>query len=92
MASKKSTYHFQSLIMVSENVRVSYEVGSSRNITGGLFTSSKAMDKRLRSPPDSRWPIVSAAFVNRSKLKISSIYEQKTIYMASIKLPKWSLL
>lgn len=48
-------------------------VGSSRNITGGLFTSSNAMDNRFNSPPDNKCPIVSAALPNRNKSRISSI-------------------
>lgn len=54
-----------------------YVVGSSRKITGGLFTSSNAIDNRFNSPPDNEWPIVSAAFVNLNKSRISSIYTIK---------------
>lgn len=48
-------------------------VGSSKNITGGLLTNSNAMERRLRSPPDNRWPTVFAADLSRSKSRISSI-------------------
>ena len=51
----------------------SYVVGSSRNITGGLLTSSSAIDKRFLSPPDNLWLIVSADLFKRSKSSISSI-------------------
>lgn len=52
---------------------LTYVVGSSRKITGGLFTSSSAMDNRFNSPPDNKCPIVSAALPNRNKSRISSI-------------------
>ncbi|KAK3913470.1 Systemic RNA interference defective protein 1, partial [Frankliniella fusca] len=51
-------------------------VGSSRKMTGGLLTSSWAMDSRLRSPPDSRAVWVSRARVSRSMSRISSICMQ----------------
>lgn len=37
---------------------VSNLVGSSKNIMGGLFTSSRAMDKRFFCPPDKLLVIV----------------------------------
>lgn len=54
-----------------------YVVGSSRNMTGGLFTNSNAIDSRLRSPPDNRWPIVSPDLLSRNNSNISSIYGMK---------------
>lgn len=52
---------------------ITHVVGSSRNIMGGLLTSSKAMESRFCSPPDNRWPIVSAVLVSRKRSSISSI-------------------
>ncbi|KAE8748016.1 hypothetical protein FOCC_FOCC005211 [Frankliniella occidentalis] len=52
-------------------------VGSSRKMTGGLLTSSWAMDSRLRSPPDSFEVWVSRALVSRSMSRISSICVEK---------------
>lgn len=49
-------------------------VGSSKNITGGLLTNSKAMDNRFISPPDSSWHIVWFDLVSRRRSKISSIW------------------
>lgn len=57
------------------NACFTHVVGSSRNIMGGLFTSSNAMESRFCSPPDNRWPIVSAVLVSRNRSSISSIYE-----------------
>lgn len=51
-----------------------YVVGSSRNITGGLLTSSRAIDNLFCSPPDRNWPILSATLVSLSKFRMSSIW------------------
>jgi len=50
-----------------------YVVGSSRKITGGLFTSSSAIVSLFLSPPESLSVIVSRVLVNLSILRISSI-------------------
>ncbi|KYN06509.1 hypothetical protein ALC62_02588, partial [Cyphomyrmex costatus] len=50
-----------------------YVVGSSRKITGGLFTSSSAIVSLFLSPPESLSVTVSRVLVNLSVLKISSI-------------------
>jgi len=49
-------------------------VGSSRKMTGGLLTSSRAMHKRFRSPPESLGAMVFWDPFRRSIPKISSIY------------------
>lgn len=46
-----------------------YVVGSSKNITLGLRTNSKAMVKRLRSPPDK---LRAKEFLLLRKSKLSS--------------------
>lgn len=64
-------------VLVRQKTKNTYVVGSSRKMTGGLFTSSNAIDNRFNSPPDNKLPIVSAALVNLNRSRISSIYEQR---------------
>jgi len=45
-------------------------VGSSKNMTGGLLTSSRAIDKRLRCPPDRLAVLV---FFDSSRLRLLNI-------------------
>lgn len=48
-------------------------VGSSRNITGGLLTNSKAIESLFLSPPESSSEIVFFALVSLNISMISSI-------------------
>lgn len=55
------------------NIIYTYVVGSSKNITGGLFNNSRAIDTRFRSPPESLSVNVSFALSNRNMVNISDI-------------------
>jgi len=50
-----------------------YLVGSSKNITGGLLTNSRAMASLFLSPPDNLDVIVFLAWLRPIVSRISSI-------------------
>ena len=53
-------------------------MGSSKNMTGGLLSSSCPMDSLFLSPPDNLPTRVSADFVRLSSSKISLICYSRT--------------
>ena len=53
-------------------------MGSSKNMTGGLLSSSCPMDSLFLSPPDNLPTRVSADFVRPSSSKISLICYSRT--------------
>lgn len=67
-----------------------YVVGSSRKITGGLFTSSKAIESLFLSPPESRSVGVFLTCINLSMSKISSIWNYRKCLYDSVRLQKCS--
>lgn len=48
-----------------------YLVGSSKNMTGGLLTSSRAMARRFLCPPESRAVLVCEQDIRPSAVRIS---------------------
>jgi len=56
------------------NVTRTHVVGSSRKITGGLLTSSKAIDKRFLCPPDRHSVLVLRHDISPRVQSISSIW------------------
>jgi hypothetical protein len=56
------------------NVTGTHVVGSSRKITGGLLTSSRAIDRRFLSPPDRRSVLVLRHDISPSVQSTSSIW------------------
>ena len=66
-----------------------YLVGSSKNITGGLLTSSRAIASLLRCPPERLLLCVFSTSDKPMALIISSTWKNK-MYSLEIQLKKWS--
>lgn len=66
-----------SLVNKKGGIVYTYVVGSSRNTTGGLLSSSRATDSLFLSPPDSLSDAVFLAFVSLSSWMISSTWIKK---------------
>lgn len=73
----RTQWHLMEIARVKWSLSVStHVVGSSRNITVGLFINSNAIDSRFLWPPDKRLAGVFWWSYRRSSVKISSIYER----------------
>lgn len=73
------SYHKISLCCKGAAPVQTYLVGSSKNITGGLLTSSRAMERRFRWPPERFCVLVCFASTSPNVLSISSTWKQTRV-------------
>lgn len=66
-------------------------VGSSKNMTGGLLTSSRAMARRLRCPPDRQLVRVYEHSSSPSAVRISFTWETAQAFHGFHPIPATSL-
>jgi len=73
---KRETNNQESISRSNKLALNTHVVGSSSKMTGGLLRSSRAIESRLRSPPESRVVCVSFARLSLSISRISSIWNK----------------
>lgn len=64
-----------------------YLVGSSKNMTGGLLTSSRAMARRFLCPPESRAVLVWEQDIRPSAVRISVTWTRPHPAQVSVRVP-----